>query len=292
LCLVSTNTFGLFSAESRRPNNIKVCELYNEYWGLRTTPFDNVPNPNMFFPSPVHKEALYRLSFAISSRKGAVMFTGAAGSGKTTLCHTYIRSLDSSQFDIGFITNPALSPTGFFREILYQFGLQTEHNEKLDLVHQFNDLLVENHQRGRHTILIVDEAQVIEDPLIFEELRLLLNFQLNDRFLLSLVLLGQPECKKKILKLPQFYQRISIQYHISPLTAKDTKNYVNYRLHKAGAARPLFSDQALMAIHELSEGFPRKINNICDLSLLVGYNRREKVIKGPIIRQVGADLNY
>ena len=252
--------------------------MYEEYWGLKEMPFENLPDPKFFYPSAEHQEALLRLFYAVNSRKGAAMLTGEVGCGKTILSRTLIQDLPPERYEIGLITNPSLTPIDFLREILYQLGVENQTNSKLDLLHALNDQMVKNFHAGKDTIVIVDEAQAISNEETLEELRLLLNFQLNDRFLLTLLLIGQPELKDKISNIQQLEQRIAIKFHLGPLKPEETQAYVHTRLEKAGVKRPIFKDDALATLHKESRGIPREINNICDICLLLGFGAKVQEI--------------
>ena len=248
--------------------------MYLEFWGLKELPFENVPDPRFFYPSAEHQEALLRMFYAVNSRKGAAMLTGDIGCGKTVLSRTLIQDLPADRYEIGLITNPSLSPVDFLREILYQLGVESTTHSKLDLLHALNDQAVKNLNKNKDTIIIIDEAQAIADEGTFEELRLLLNFQLNDRFLLTLLLLGQPELKERIAQIDQLSQRIAIKFHLGPLKREETHAYVRTRLEKSGVKRQIFGDDALNVLHQESRGIPREINNICDICLLLGFGAK------------------
>jgi general secretion pathway protein A len=220
--------------------------------------------------------------------KGAALITGEVGSGKTTLSRVLIQQLPDKEFDIGLITNPSLQPIDFLKEALYEIGLETESDSKTEILSIFNQKLFDNMNDNKNTILIIDEAQAV--PLdTFEEIRMLLNFQLNDRFLLTVLLVGQPELADIIRKLRQLDQRIAIRYHINPMNAEETKEYIAFRLERAGRKTPIFTPDALESIFHFSEGIPRKINNICDLSLLMGFTMKAREIDKNIIEKVVED---
>ena len=168
--------------------------MYLEYWGLQKFPFENVPDPEFMYYSSEHEEALARLVYAVKRNKGAVLLTGEIGCGKTTLSRVFIQQLADSEFDIGLMTNPSLEPIDFLKEALYQIGLNPQSQSKSELLKILNDRMIENMKNNLTTLLIIDEAQLISKET-FEEIRLLLNFQLNDRYLLTLVLIGQPELR-------------------------------------------------------------------------------------------------
>ncbi len=217
------------------------------------------------------------------------MLTGEVGCGKTTISNVFKEKLQNGKFNIGMITNPSLSSIELLQEILYQLGSDVHYSTKLQLIHALHDKVMENLKVGKETIVIIDEAHLIKEEETYEELRLLLNLQDNDRFLLTLILVGQPELKELIEKIPQFEQRIPIKYHLRPLNFIDTFKYIQFRLKKAGISKNIFTGDAAKRIYEYSGGIPRKINNICDMSLLAGFIDQARVIDKTIITKVIED---
>lgn len=260
--------------------------MYKEYWRLKEKPFENSPDPRFLFHSKEHDEALMRMLFAIQSLKGASLLTGEYGCGKTLLMHTIVNELSTGQFEIAYLTNPRWNATELIQEILYQLEINSPSNSRVDMLHSLNDFLFKTIRNNKHTLIIVDEAQIISDRETFEELRLLLNFQLNDRFLITLFLVGQPELKNTIRNIPQLNQRIAVRYHLKRLEYEDVKNYIQYRLQVAGRNRPIFTEDAYKEIYEYSQGTPRTINNICDLSLVMGFGKHLSSIDGDIIKEI------
>jgi len=263
--------------------------MYEAYWGLSEPAFDNSPNPKFFYLSPEHEEALVRLMYAVRQRKGCAMLTGEYGCGKTTLSRALIQRLEAERYEIGLLTNPRWSAADFLREVLYQLGVETPERNKPELLHMLNDVFYRNYQAGRDTVIIVDEAQLIEDDAVFEELRLLLNFQTDDRFLVTLLLIGSPELGENVRRLKHLEQRIAIRYHLNTLDDAHTANYIAHRLKMAGQPRQLFTEAAIRAIFDFTRGTPREINNICDIALLVGYSRRLEEIDEKIVAEVIRD---
>ncbi|MCK5306868.1 MAG: AAA family ATPase, partial [Candidatus Omnitrophica bacterium] len=189
--------------------------MYEAYWGLREKPFENTPDPRFIYYSQRHEEALSRMLYVIRERKGAGILTGEYGSGKTLLSRVLLEELSSEQYHSALIFNPMLPSMELVKEIIYQLGGDTSSLlSKTDLLHYLNDILYKNRDDDKNTVIVVDEAQAISEESGFEELRLLLNFQLNDNFLLTLILLGQPELKEKIKNLPQLRQRLAVRYHL------------------------------------------------------------------------------
>jgi len=262
--------------------------MYLEYWGFKEFPFENVPDPRFFYLSKSHEEALTRLLYAAKMRKGGAMLSGDIGCGKTTLTKVCVQELSGDRFDIGLIINPKLEPVEFLQEVLYQFGINEVPETKVKCLRLLNDKMIENMKSNRETLLMVDEAQLLGEGTL-EEIRLLLNFQLNDRFLITIILLGQPELREKIRAIEQLEQRIAIQYHLAPFDYNDTARYIVFRQKKAGRKENLFSKDAVERIYENTKGVPRKVNNLCDLSLLIGFSKNEKAIRSEIIESIIRD---
>jgi type II secretory pathway predicted ATPase ExeA len=266
--------------------------MYEAYWQLSEPPFDNSPNPKFFYLSPEHEEALVRLVYTVRHRKGCGMLTGEYGCGKTTLSRALIQRLEAERYEIGLLTNPSWNAVDFLREALYQLGAESREKTKSELLHQLNDVFFRNFREGRDTVLIVDEAQLIEDDVVFEELRLLMNFQTDERFLVTLLLIGSPELRERVRRLKHLDQRITIRYHLNTLDYQHTAAYVTHRLKMAGRTTPIFTEEAVKLIFDFTRGTPREINNLCDVALLVGYTKRvhevgEKIVAEVIKDQVG-----
>jgi general secretion pathway protein A len=264
--------------------------MYEAYWELSEPPFDNSPNPKFFYLSPEHEEALVRLVYTVRHRKGCGMLTGEYGCGKTTLSRALIQRLEAERYEIGLLTNPSWSPVDFLREALYQLGLEARDKTKSELLHSLNDVFFRNFREGRDTVLIVDEAQLIEDDAVFEELRLLMNFQTDDRFLVTLLLIGSPELRERVRRLKHLDQRITIRYHLNTLDDTHTAAYVTHRLKMASRSTPIFTDEAIKLIFDFTRGTPREINNLCDVALLVGFTKRVTEIDEKIVAEVIKDM--
>jgi len=260
--------------------------MYESYWELSEPPFDNSPNPKFFYMSPEHEEALVRLVYTVRHRKGCGMLTGEYGCGKTTLSRALIQRLEAERYEIGLLTNPSWTPADF----LYQLGVETHETRKPELLHLLNDLFFRNYQAGRESVVIVDEAQLIEDDSVFEELRLLMNFQTDDRFLVTLLLIGSPELGVKVRRLKHLDQRISLRYHLNTLDDQHTASYIAHRLRMAGQPKQLFTEEAVKLIFDFTRGTPREINNLCDVALLVGYSKRVKEVGDKIVAEVIKDM--
>lgn len=259
--------------------------MYLEYWGLKEKPFENTPDPRFFYSSKMHTEALSRILYALTNNKGCVLLTGEYGCGKTALVRKVIEALDPDRYELALINYPIFSSNEFLREVLFQYGEDNVAGTKLELFHRVSAFGYDRMQKGKQNVLAIDEAQLIEDPEIFEQIRLLLNLQLEDKGLMSIFLVGQPELRERIMAYPQLDQRIGVKYHIHYFAQDDVIAYVRHRLRIGGATREIFTTDAYVAIARMSHGVPRRINNICDLCLLDGSTTRVEMIDESIVRK-------
>lgn len=265
--------------------------MYESYWNLKEKPFENTPDPKFLYHSQQHNEALARMLYTVRERKGAALFTGEYGSGKTLLSRVLWHELQQeNKYQAVFILNPRLSGLEFIQEIVHQLNGTEPTPVKIELFHSLHKILYTNFEIGRHSVIVVDEAQAIVDKDIFEELRLLLNFQLDNVFLLTIILLGQPELKDIIVNLPQLSQRMAVRFHLKALGESETREYILHRLSVAGAKKAIFDEEALREIYRSSEGVPRRINTICDLALLTGFGNGLNIIDKETILRVNEDL--
>lgn len=266
--------------------------MYEKYWGLTEKPFENTPDPRFMYYSKKHEEALTRMLYAIKEEKGAAMLSGEYGSGKTILSRIIIDELIKNKiYEVALIVHPQLTPLQFIQEIIYQLKNEHVQGSKPQLLHTMQDIIYKNHNDQKKTVILIDEAQIIKNKETFEELRLILNFQLNNKFLITLVLIGQPELLNKVKAIPQLEQRLGIKYHLTALDRKETEEYIKHRLSVAGAKSEIFTAEAIQAIYDYSQGLPRKINNICDMGLLIGFGKEAKEIDGELIERIASDFN-
>jgi type II secretory pathway predicted ATPase ExeA len=264
--------------------------MYEEFYGLREKPFNKTPDPRFLYQSLKHAEALARLQHAVDEQD-IVLLTGEIGSGKTTLSRALIDSFDRRYHPV-LIINPRLSPSQLLRTVALRLGMEEEEGRyRHSLLDGINAKLYELFEAGRRVVLIMDEAQLVPGKSTFEELRLLTNFQLDDRNLLALVLIGQTELADR-LKRRQYRalrQRISMQFHLGPLDQKETGEYVAHRLRVAGREKKLFDGDALALLFEHSGGVPRRINIIAGNALVEGFGKGATVIGKEIIESVVKD---
>lgn len=264
--------------------------MYTDYWNLREKPFELTPDPQYVYYSKEHEEALMRLIYTIRDLKGAMLLTGLYGCGKTILSRVFLNELIGSKYEVALITNPRLTARELLSEIIYQLGGGNPNTDsKAKLLRMFNEIIYANLNIGKETVIVIDEAQAIENIDTFEELRLLLNFQQNDRFLITLILIGQSELRKRLKELPQLKQRLMIEYHLNPLDEQDTRRYIEHRLKIAGAKQPIFDSKAKKMIYRYSSGTPRIINGISDMALLEAYLQNKEIIDESVIKKVVND---
>ena len=263
-----------------------VSVTYEQHWGLQSPPFENVPDPRFYVPSIKHETARQRILYGIQARKGAVMLTGEIGSGKTLLSRALILNLPRAKYDVSLLANPSLPEKQFLGEILYQFGLPVGGSKSVQL-RRLNEHLLSNARQGLDTVLVIDEAQTILEDRTFDEVRLLMNYQMNDRFLLTLVLLGQPELRERVSRIPQLMQRIAVRYHLERFDLEETQAYIHGRLAAAGCTRTVFAREAIEAIHRHTGGVCRLINALCDLCLFNGaQGKSDRIDRMQVLQSV------
>jgi general secretion pathway protein A len=266
--------------------------MYTTYWGLAEKPFENTPDPKFLYYSQQHEEAMARMLYVVREKKGAALLTGEYGCGKTLLSRVLKNELQQeNKYQSVYIMDPRLLGLEFIQEVVYQLSGNSAPQLKIELFHSMYKLLYANHSNGRHTVLVIDEAQAIKNKDVFEELRLLVNFQLDNAFLLTVILLGSPELRTAVASLPQLLQRMAVRYHLNGLNEWETKEYVIHRLKVAGATRQIFTEDAYHEIYLASAGVPRHINNICDLALLVGFSNNLESIDRAAIREINEDMD-
>jgi type II secretory pathway predicted ATPase ExeA len=265
--------------------------MYLSHWDLNQAPFANVPAGGMFYRSPQHEEALQRLLYVVTNRRGVGMLTGEVGCGKTTVIKALADRLNRNAAQLHMISNPALPPKQLLQTILLKLGGKVAPGaSKALLLDQLHRILAGSAAAGRCTVLAIDEAHVIGSRATLDELRMLLNFQSEDEFLITLILLGQPPLLRQISELQPLRERIAIKFNLEPLDLPNTMRYVLFRLKRAGAAQDIFTRQAVELLHESSGGIPLRINNLCDRCLLLGVLQDLKIVDGDIVRDAIEDM--
>ena len=260
--------------------------MYLEHWGLGESPFEKAPDPKFIYHSREFEEAVARLQFAVTRNKGAAMLTGEHGTGKTMSLIHLTETLFRDNAEIILIANPLLKPMEFLKATAYQMGIHTDAlPTKADLLHALHSKTLRNIRGKRDTVLIIDEAQGMPEETL-EEIRLLLNFQSEDRFLMNVVLAGESALREKLLEMEQLDQRIAVRYHLKPMDFEDTAEYISSRLKTAGAARRIFTFEAVVEIYGSTRGIPLLVNELCDRSLEKGSEEGVGAIGADIVKVV------
>ncbi len=259
--------------------------MYENFFGFKEKPFKLVPNPDYLFLSKSHEEALAHLNYALSQGDGFVEITGEVGTGKTTLCRAFLENLDDDAV-AAYIFNPKLGPRQLIKTINDELGIKYETDNTKDLIDNLNNFLMRQKTRRKKVILLIDEAQNLSKNVL-EQLRLLSNLETSKEKLLQIILVGQPELSDILdsHELRQLGQRITLRYHLSPLSPRETVDYIQYRIDIAAQKSGLkFDRAALRPIYKYSRGIPRVINITCDRVLLTAFGLNKRKITGSIAR--------
>ncbi len=265
--------------------------MYNAHFKFREAPFGVTPDPQFYYSNAVYREALATLCYGIDARKGFIVVAGEAGTGKTTLLRKAMRSFESN-IKVAYICNTLVSFTELLRLILHDLGLPISTDDKLTMIGQLNEYLIEQLTAGNVVALLIDEAQDLS-PEILEELRLLGNLETDKDKLLQMVLIGQPELERKLnqANLRQLKQRVALRCRLEPIGADEVGAYIDSRLQTIGhRCEDLFDPDAVKKIALSSKGIPRLINIICDNALVIAYAMAEFKVCATMIDEVTDDL--
>ncbi len=266
--------------------------MYKQFFGLRANPFNMNPDPRYLFLTRHTEEALACLTYGVQSRKGFVLLTGEVGTGKTTLINKLLEWLRLQRVATAFVFNPRMNVDEFLDYMLTDFGIASVAGSKSQKLRQLNNWLLERHRAGETSVLIVDEAQNLTEELL-EEIRLMTNLETFTEKLLQVVLVGQPELDQNLRQpqLRQLRQRLALQAKTHPLSTEETGAYVAERLRIAGAnGQPIFSAEAIQAIHRYANGIPRVVNLICEHCLVGAFVDQQKPVGVGIVEAVARDF--
>ncbi len=259
--------------------------MYETFFGFKEKPFKLVPNPAYLFLSKSHEEALAHLNYALTQGDGFVEITGEVGTGKTTLCRAFLENLDGNT-TAAYIFNPRIGPKQLIKTINDELSIKYDVDNTKDLIDKLNAFLMREKAAGKKVIVVIDEAQNLSRNVL-EQLRLLSNLETSKEKLLQIILVGQPELSDILdsHELRQLGQRITLRYHLSPLTYKETVEYIQYRISIAAQKTGIkFDRSAFRRIYKYSRGIPRVINIACDRSLLTAFGLSQQKITGSIAR--------
>lgn len=267
--------------------------MYTEHWQLATKPFEPHADRGRFFPYESSEGALLKLRYAIESRRPAVALAGPSGVGKTLLVQLLLSELPDAFRPRVQLVFPQMSSRDLVVYLAEQLGAppaDPPRHTVEESVRRLEFFLRQNAQQGRHAVVVIDEAHLLEDCGALETLRLLLNFESNGTPTLSLVLIGQMNLISALGRTPSFDERLSAKVLLRALTPEETAGYVRHRLAAAGAKRDIFTPDAIEALHYLSHGVPRQINRLADLALLIGFADRLPQLSAHEIETISEEL--
>jgi putative secretion ATPase (PEP-CTERM system associated) len=267
--------------------------VYNEFFHLRTKPFELLPDPDFLYPSKAHRKALAYFEYGLSERSGFILLTGEVGSGKTTLIREMLKR-DLGRMVLSKVFNTRVDSTQLVAMINDDFGLETAGRDKMVMLRDLNDFLIDQYAAGRRAVLVIDEAQNLSQELL-EEVRMLSNLETDSAKLLQIILVGQPELRD-LLRSPalvQLRQRIQVHCHIAPLSQEELREYVLFRLERAGNRDAMEWGEGVFGLmHEATRGIPRLVNILCDYVLLDAYAAGRRSINSAELQDLLGELDF
>jgi general secretion pathway protein A len=266
--------------------------MFESQFGLSGPPFQLSPDPAFYFDSRGHSHALAYLKFGIYQGEGFIVVTGEVGAGKTTLVHTLLDRLNGKQIVAAQVVSTQLESGDLLQAICTAFGIPTQGSSKAQLLGSLEGFLTALAARGQRGLLVIDEAQNLGLKAM-EELRMLSNFQLGSRALLQSFLVGQPELRRMLHSpsMEQLRQRVIASCHLGPLSADETRAYIEHRLGLVGWDRtPRFDQSAFEQIHACTDGIPRRINLLCNRLMLAAYLQSRDAIDGKLVNETAQEL--
>ncbi len=270
--------------------------MYAEHFGLKREPFSIAPDPRYLFMSEHHREALAHLLYGVRGGGGFVLLTGEIGAGKTTVCRCFLEQVPKRS-NVAYIFNPKQTVIELMKSVCEEFHIPLDEVHARgatvkDFVDPLNTFLLQAHAAGQNNVLIIDEAQNLSTDVL-EQLRLLTNLETNERKLLQIILIGQPELRDMLARpeLEQLAQRVTARFHLEPLNENETAHYIKHRLSVAGMSGLIpFDREARKRIHELARGIPRRINLLCDRALLGAYATGRDRVDRAIVDKAAAEV--
>jgi len=264
--------------------------MYLKFYQLASKPFQITTDPKFLWLGEKHTEALATLKYGILEDKGFLLLTGEIGTGKTALIKLLVKTIDVAAI-VATVPDPGLEAIDFFNFLAEEFKMDRHFTSKGDFLIEFKQFLLKAYSAKQKVLLIIDESQRL-NPEMLEQIRLLSNIELDNRKLINIFFVGQTEFNRTLLdeRSKAVRQRITVSYHIEPLTEAETPQYILHRLKVAGARREIFTAAAVKRIHSFSGGYPRLINIICDHALLTGYASEAKTIDVDLIRECEKEL--
>ncbi|MDP2344135.1 MAG: AAA family ATPase [Deltaproteobacteria bacterium] len=265
---------------------------YVDFFGMTQEPFSNAPVSRFYYNSSQHAQALTRLTYAVDSMKGLALLVGNIGAGKTTLARRMLDALPDDRYEAALlvIIHSGITASWLLRRIALQLGVADPAHEKLALLGQLYQRLVQIYEAGKKAVVLIDEAQMLQTREIMEEFRGLLNLEVPERKLVTFVFFGLPEIEQNLLLDPPLAQRVALRVRLSSFDRDATEAYVKHRLRLAGAGRMFFKGEALDVIHHASQGIPRVINTLCDNALFEAFLARQQEVDLAMMKRVSENL--
>ena len=265
---------------------------YAEHFGFEREPFSNAPDARFYFNSEQHRQSLQRLMYAVDSNKGLAVLIGGIGTGKTTLARRMLDCLPEDRYESSLLVmvHSGITPEWILTRIAMQFGVEAPASDRLTLLKQLYDRLLQIEESGRRAVVLIDEAQMLQTRELMEEFRGLLNLEIPSKKLLNIVFFGLPEVEDCLRLDEPLAQRVAVKYQLHSFTVETTTSYINHRLRVAGADRVIFVDDAIPAIHRFTGGVPRLINTICDNCLFESFMRKMDQVDVPVVHSVAGDF--
>lgn len=266
---------------------------YLNYYELNEEPFSVMPLTRFYYHSTGHDRALEKLQYAVSGMKGLAVLVGDVGTGKTTLARRLLDSLPEDEYEASLlvIVHSDVTSGWLLKRIALQLGVENPDDDKVALLSQLYMRLVEINENGKKAAVLIDEAQMLKNTELMEEIRGLLNLELPEEKLVTFVFFGMPELETCLNNDPPLAQRIAVRHRLKPFPPETTIDYIHHRLRLAGSEAEIFSEESCQTIHQHSGGVPRLINVVCDNALFEGYVRHLKLPLGPdVINSVAQDL--
>lgn len=265
---------------------------YLAYYQLNQEPFSNAPVTRFYYNSVQHSQAMVRLMFSVNNMRGLALCVGNIGAGKTTLARRMLDNLPEDQFEAALlvIIHAGITASWLLRRIALQLGVQSPAEDKLALLSQLYQRLVEIYEQGKKAVVLIDEAQMLQSRELMEEFRGLTNLEVPERKLITFVFFGLPELENNLMLDPPLAQRVAVRYKLEPFNLESVEAYIKHRLRMAGSKKMLFTSQAVELIHTYSQGIPRLINTLCDNGLFEAALARRSVVDSTLVEQVGVTL--
>ena len=265
---------------------------YSEHFGLEREPFSNAPDARFYFNSEQHSQALIRLRYAVDSNKGLALLVGGVGTGKTTLARRMLDSLPDDKYESSLLVmiHSRVTPEWILTRIAMQLGVEDPAPDRLTLIKQLFERLLEIEASGRKAVVLIDEAQMMQTRELMEEFRGLLNLEIPGKKLLNIVFFGLHEVEDCLRLDEPLAQRVAVKYSLKSFTVEATEAYIKHRLRVAKSKKMLFEPDTVAAIHSFAGGVPRLINTICDNCLFEAYLQKLPAVNLKVVTSVAGDL--